>query len=66
MMVQGGATLYVAQRALRHSDSRVTSEVYAHLGDDPLRAAFEAVGERVASLDESASATDGAESSEIG
>lgn len=50
MMVQSGATLYVAQRALRHSDSRTTSEVYAHLGDDPTRAAFEAVGEKVAML----------------
>ena len=50
MMVQSGASLYVTQRALRHSDSRVTSEVYAHLGDDPLRAAFEAVGQKVAAL----------------
>ena len=50
MMVQSGATLYVTQRALRHSDSRVTAEIYAHLGDDPLRAAFEAVGEKVAAL----------------
>ncbi len=50
MMVQAGASLYVTQRALRHSDSRVTSEVYAHLGDDPLRAAFEAVGQKVAAL----------------
>ena len=50
MMVQSGASLYVTQRALRHSDSRVTSEVYAHLGDDPLRTAFEAVGEKVAAL----------------
>ena len=50
MMVQAGASLYVTQRALRHSDSRVTAEVYGHLGDDPLRAAFEAVGEKVAAL----------------
>ncbi len=50
MMVQAGASLYVTQRALRHSDSRITAEVYAHLGDDPLRAAFEAVGEKVAAL----------------
>ena len=28
MMVQAGASLYVAQRALRHSDSRTTAEVY--------------------------------------
>ncbi len=50
LMVQGGASLYVTQRALRHSDARVTAAVYGHLGDDPLRAAFEAVGEKVAAL----------------
>ena len=50
MMVQAGASLYVTQRALRHADSRVTSEVYGHLGDGPLRSAFEAVGEKVAAL----------------
>ncbi len=50
MMVQSGATLYVAQRALRHADSRTTSEIYAHLGDDPTRAAFETVGNKVAAL----------------
>ena len=50
MMVQAGASLYVTQRALRHANSRTTSEVYAHLGDDPTRAAFEAVGEKVAAL----------------
>ncbi len=53
-MVQGGASLYVTQRALRHSDSRVTAAVYGHLGDAPLRAAFEAVGEKVAALMEPA------------
>ena len=50
LMVQGGASLYVTQRALRHSDSRVTAEVYSHLDDDTLRAAFEVVGEKVAAL----------------
>ena len=50
MMVQAGTSLYIAQRALRHADSRTTSEVYGHLGDDPLRAAFEAVGQKVAAL----------------
>jgi integrase len=50
MMVQSGATLYVAQRALRHADSRTTADVYGHLGDEPTRAAFEAVGEKVATL----------------
>lgn len=50
MMVQSGASLYVTQRALRHTDSRTTSEVYAHLGDEPTRAAFEAVGEKIAAI----------------
>ena len=50
LMVQGGATLYVTQRALRHADSRTTADVYAHLGDDPTRSAFEAVGKKVAAL----------------
>ncbi len=50
MMVQSGATLYVTQRALRHADHRTTSEIYAFLGDDPVRAAFEAVGQKVAAL----------------
>ena len=50
MMVHVGASLYVAQRELPHSDSRTTADVYGVLGDDPLGAAFEAVGEKVATL----------------
>lgn len=50
MMVQAGTSLYVTQRALRHADSRTTADVYAHLGDGPTRAAFEAVGEKVGAL----------------
>ncbi len=50
LMLRGGASLYVTARALRHADARLTASVYGHIGDDPLRAAFEAVGEKVAAL----------------
>ncbi len=45
--VSGGASLPIIGALLGHSDS-ATTQRYAHLHDDPLKAASDAVGSRVA------------------
>lgn len=49
MAVQGGASLYLVQNLLGHSDASMTQR-YAHLADDPVSAANDAVAKRVAEL----------------
>ena len=48
MAVAGGATLPIIGALLGHSQPATTAR-YAHLSDDPLRAASKAIGERIAS-----------------
>ncbi len=45
--VSGGASLPIIGALLGHTDS-ATTQRYAHLHDDPLKAASEAVGNRIA------------------
>ena len=52
-----GLSLPVIGRLLGHTKS-VTTERYAHLAADPLRAANEAIGERIAKLMGSVTRTD--------
>lgn len=47
LAVSSGTSLYVLSKLLGHSSQRM-SERYAHLGDDPLRAAADATARRVA------------------
>ena len=45
--VMGGATLHVAGALLGHSQAQTTMR-YAHLANDPVRQANEAIGARIA------------------
>jgi integrase len=48
MLLEVGASPKVAQAQLRHSDARITLEVYSHIVDESQRKAVERVAERVA------------------
>jgi integrase len=47
--VSGGASLPIIGALLGHKDS-ATTQRYAHLSDDPLRAATEAIGSRISAM----------------
>lgn len=47
--VQDGATLYVIGKVLGHKQTK-TTEIYAHLHDDPLRAVADRTGEKIAEM----------------
>jgi site-specific recombinase XerD len=46
--VSGGASLYLVGKVLGHAQSR-TTERYAHLADDPIRAVADATSRKIAS-----------------
>ena len=47
--VSGGASLPIIGALLGHADS-ATTQRYAHLHDDPSKAAAEAVGEKISAM----------------
>lgn len=47
LIIESGATLTEAQRLLRHSDPRLTANVYSHARKDRLQSTAEAVGAKV-------------------
>lgn len=59
MAVMGGNSLYIVGKILGHKQSR-TTEIYAHLADDPLKAAADATASQIASLLNRGSAADAA------
>jgi len=54
LCIEAGVPLYHVSKLLGHKQAR-TTERYAHLADDPVKAAAELVGERIGKLKESAS-----------
>ncbi|MDD4617050.1 MAG: tyrosine-type recombinase/integrase [Alphaproteobacteria bacterium] len=51
LAIASGASLYLTGKALGHKQSR-TTEIYAHLHDDPVQSIIEKIGGRIADKDE--------------
>ena len=47
LVIESGATLTEAQRLMRHTDPKLTANIYAHTRPDRLQAVAEAVGDKV-------------------